>query len=347
MITLFSTALALTCTGAEHPDLCPAVEAMALSINAQASANIVREGGPARLDPDTLYTRLLTLQTQLDNAGCSVDGWAAGSYGAPIEEWTGEFDDGLTGTWSGTYDRASRTFAGDWNDSVSSGQAGDRWSGYNLGGQAISNLDDTGAFAGVWVRTSGSRGVYMMLQAACDGSPVDAVDPWYVGTPTITETPTSTSLVTIRYTGDDTSALWVDGVSIAANPSNAAFEWGTVSTHILELESGAHTVAASVVDTGGGGVMFQFLAEDSSGAPLLSSSDTGDWLTAAAPASSFPGFELATFVPNASWFVPNKCGDPILPPWNGFTGTGTSYIWPSACSAATPRALFRGTIVIP
>jgi hypothetical protein len=335
---LFATsALALDCSA--DPTFCPTVDAMVTSLNAQLGAPVVTDSAPRRIRPQTLFDKLLPLRDTLEAQECTVTGWTAGLYGETAGSWDGDYVDTETGSWSGTY--ANKAFGGTYTTTIGTGAAGDVFALYHHG-QVAGNLDADGVIAGIWARRAGRRGIHAELHATCD-APLDAIRGWYKGP---IETVVSTSeIVTFRYTGDDSSRLYVDGVQIAASPSSAAIDWSTVSTNELELESGEHTVALYVNDVGGSAVMMQFEATDASGATLLSTDDVSSWRTLASV--PFTDWNTPSF-DDSSWATPLRCGSPIMSPWNGFAGTGTDYVWPSpGCTGAFPtHALFRGTLVI-
>ncbi|MCB9671449.1 MAG: hypothetical protein H6736_15950 [Alphaproteobacteria bacterium] len=321
------------------PAICATAQAAFDSVNAQVGFDIIDETSPSRLRPQTLFDSLAQLSTALGSNGCDISGWSAGQYQTRTKSWDGAYDDGTSGAWVGSYSPASRTFEGDWTNGTDNGAAGDVFSAYGSR-KAAGNLNASEVVGGIWVRGTGANGIYVALHGSCSASDPSVFDPWFTGPFT-----TLSTGVTLRYTGDDSSRLWVDGTEIAAVPTNAGFEWSTLSTHLLDLTPGAHDIAIQVNDTGGGGVMMQFLAEDSSGGVLLSSTVRTDW----ASRLTAPTGTWQTDAPATGWSTPFLCGMPITAPWNGFTGTNTGLIWPhSACRATSGgTGYFRATLMVP
>jgi hypothetical protein len=182
---LTTTALALECDPTAD-EVCAATEGIAASLTLQAGREVIRDGAPRRLQPDTVYRQLLAVTEQLALRGCSVDGWTAGLYGSPAGEWTGEYNDGEPGDWVGTYDRAGRSLSGTWTQGEEEGHAGVLFSSFNKQGQVASDLDGDRLLAGRWIRERGGRGVFALLHGSCgeEVTPFDAVDAWYAGVPT-------------------------------------------------------------------------------------------------------------------------------------------------------------------
>lgn len=183
LIQLVSSAYALDCTGLD-PDSCAAVNQLQAQVNAEAGATVIGNGGPARLRPDVIYGQIEAVRQRAVASGCTFDpagdGTIGGVFNAFLGTWDGSFttDGGPVNDASGNVSPPARSFTG----TAEGTPIGASLGVYNDPGQIVADWgDDTEYVAGRWIRTTGSRGVFVTVTGTCGRSVGAAFNAWYTG----------------------------------------------------------------------------------------------------------------------------------------------------------------------
>ena len=160
MLTLFSAAMAMDCTGLDAT-LCEVVDDLEFRIEAIEGADVIGPDKEARLQPTAIYAQLDAARETIVSGGCAAttdfDGYEGGilGYGFPGGSFQGSWSTGgAEGTSDGNVNVRNKTLWGDY-DGDASGMIGDSVGRFN-NGQVFGSRAD-GFEAGYWIRLAGRR----------------------------------------------------------------------------------------------------------------------------------------------------------------------------------------------